>query len=101
MAEQALYDNVNEPLFPFEAVGSRLYWLSPYVDDHITCPPYDMEPFLSTILVFGRARTATLQGQFWWNELSGLTRRLNSTLESIDASHHKLELVLRGNSFFV
>lgn len=100
MAEQALYDNVNEPLFPFEAVRSRLSWLSGYLDDHITSPPYDMEPFLNTILVFGRARTATLQGQFWWNELNVLTRRLNSTLETID-SHHKLELVPRGGSFFV
>ena len=101
MAEQALYDNANEPLFPFEAVRSRLSWLSVYLNDHITCPPYDMEPFLNTILVFGRARTATLQGQFWWNELNELTRRLNSTLEAVNASHHKLELVPRGESFFV
>lgn len=101
MAEQALYDNSNEPPFPFDAVRSQLSWLPAYLDDHITCPPYDMEPFVNAVLVFGRARTATLQGRYWWPELHELTRRLNSALQLVGAQHHKLELVLRGHSFFV
>lgn len=100
MAENALYNYNDEP-FPFEAVRPRITWLQSYLDNSIEHPPYDMEVFIATILVFGGARTATLQGNFWWPEINDLVNRLNSVLESVGASQHKLELVLRGRCFLV
>ena len=87
--------------FPFEAIRPQLSWLQGYLDEQITCPPYDMEPFINTILVFGRARTATLRGSFWWRDINDWVMRLNVTLKSINALEHKLELVIRGRGFFV
>jgi hypothetical protein len=100
MAENALYSYDDEP-FPFDAVRPRITWLQSYLDNSIEHPSYDMETFIATILVFGRARTATLQGRFWWPEINDLVKRLNSVLQSVGASQHKLELVLRGAGFFV
>ena len=101
MAEQALYNNQTEPLFPFQAARPQLTWLQNYLDQQITFPPYEMAPFLNTILVFGRARTATLQGRFWWSALQPLVKLLNATLDSLNAEEHRLELAIRGEVFFV
>jgi len=101
MAEQALYNNVNEPPFPFEAVRSHLTWLPAYLNQKIVFPSEDLEPFLSTILVFARARTATLQGWPWYEDISVLARRLNSILKKVHQPHHQIELVWRGGGFFV
>src|SRR5208282_2326568 len=102
MAEQALYDNNDEPPFPFEEIRGRLSWLLAYLNNHISYPSYDLAPLLNTVLVFGRARTSTLQDRRQWNEVHALTKDLNSALESIGALHHRIELVLRGrHSFFV
>jgi hypothetical protein len=103
MAERALYDNNKEPWFPFDAVRKHLCWLPAYLDERITRPSYDMEPLISTVLVFGRARTSTLQGPFWWREIRALVKRLNSALELArePGACHKLEMVIRDRNFFV
>ena len=101
MAEQALYNNVNEPAFPFEAVRCHLSWLPAFLSQKIVFPPEDLEPFLSTLLVFGRARTATLQKQPWWKDISVLAKRLNSILRDVNQPRHRIELVRRGEGFFV
>jgi len=102
MAEQALYGNNDEAPFPFEQICGRLSWLPVYLNDHTSYPSYDLAPLLNTVLVFGRARTSTLQDRRQWNEVHSLTKRLNSALESIGALHHTIELVLRGrHNFFV
>lgn len=101
MAEQALYNNPNEPQFPFEAVRSHLSWLPAFLSEKIVFPPEDLEPFLSTILVFGRARTATFQHQPWWKDISILAKQLNSILRKVNQQRHEIELVRRGAGFFV
>ena len=100
MAEHALYDNT-EPLFPFELILSQLSWLPSYLSDHTSDPAYDLVPLLNTVLVFGRARTATLQFMPMWNLISSFVKRLNCALESIGASHHRVELVPRGLGSFL
>ena len=102
MAEHALYDNTAEPSFPFELILNQLSWLPGYLSDHTSDPAYDLVPLLNTVLVFGRARTATLQLMPMWNLISSFAKRLNCALDSIGASHHRVELVPRGpGSFFV
>jgi len=104
MAESLLYGNLNEPEFPFEAIRPYLTWLPSYLDARITSCEDELETFINTILVFGRARTATLQGQFWWTALREFINRLNASLKLAGGSafkHHKMELALRGRSMFV
>jgi hypothetical protein len=48
MDEQALYNNLNEPPFPFEAVCSHLSWLPAFLSQKIVFLPEDLEPFLNT-----------------------------------------------------
>lgn len=96
MAEQILYENPNEPAFPFDAIRGQLKWLSAYLSEHIIDPKFDLDPLLNPILVVTRARTSTIQDMHTWEMLEDLAKRLNSALSAIDASHHRLELVPRG-----
>jgi hypothetical protein len=101
MAEQALYGNSMEPAFPFDAVRDQLAWLPRYFTENVSNPAFDLEPLLNTVLVFARARTATLQNAASWNRVRRLVKRLNDVTDSVGASHHKLELVRRGPFYFV
>jgi hypothetical protein len=53
------------------------------------------------VLVFTRARTATLQNVSSWKQVSSLAKKLNAALD-VGQSHHRLELVHRGpTTYFV
>lgn len=79
----------------------NLGWLGGYLKEHILRPEEDLEPLLNTVLVFTRARTATLQNVSSWKQVSSLAKKLNASLD-VDQSHHRLELVRRGpKTYFV
>jgi hypothetical protein len=99
MAEHALYLNTSEPHFPFDKIRPKLTWLPDYLSAHIT--RYNSDCFLNVILVFSRARTSALLTLNYWNEVQTLTARLNAAAESVNASHHKLELFRCGGMFFI
>lgn len=101
MAEFALYDNSNEPQFPFELVRTQLSWLPGYLSNQISDQNSDVEAYLNTILVFGRARTAALLHMGQWDGVWRLMCRLNAAAKSVRATHHRLELVQHGGMFFV
>jgi hypothetical protein len=104
MAEQLLYQNNAEPLFPFGLLRPHLTWLSEYLSTHISGELYDLdEPLLNTVLVFGRARTSALLHMGNWTRVKALTKRLNSAARAAGAVHHILELdrVAGRGSFFV
>jgi hypothetical protein len=100
MAEHALYFNTSEPPFPFDKIRPKLSWLPYYLSTHITTNNSDC--YLNIILVFSRARTsALLTMDDSWAEVRKLTSRLNAAAESVNASHHKLELLRCGGMFFI
>jgi len=113
MAERNLYGNELEPEFPFDVVkgvfvlnnsltSGELSWLPPYLDESIADPAEDLNPLLNTVLVFARARTATLQNMTSWEKVHKLANKLNKVVEAVGASHHKIELVRRGpKTYFV
>ena len=85
MAEKALYENSNEPCFPFELIRARLAWLPAYLSANLN---YDLDPLLNTVLVFARARTATLQDMRMWNMVQSFVKCLNAAADSVGASYH-------------
>ena len=99
MAEHALYFNTSEPQFPFDKIRAKLTWLPNYLSTHIT--RYNSDCYLNIILVFSRARTSALLTMNYWDEVRMLTARLNAAAESLNASHHKLELFRCGGMFFI
>jgi hypothetical protein len=101
MAERALYGNLTEPAFPFERMRDRLSWLPNYLAEDTSDSAYDLDALLNTILVFTRARTATMQNLFSWSKVRRLVKLLNAAADSVGASHHRVELVRRGPYFFV
>src|SRR5271169_2435591 len=114
MAEEALYKNVHEPKFPFELVINRIKWLPAYLSS-IEKKPFevvgrersrnlDLFPcILDTVLVWARARTAALHPNQDFKVCRSLVSRLNSVLEEVGpkALYHKLEIVNRGQDYFV
>jgi hypothetical protein len=99
MAEHALYFNTSEPQFPFDKIRAKLTWLPDYLSTHMTT--YNSDCYLNIILVFSRARTSALLTTNDWEEVRILTARLNAAAESVNASHHKLELLRCGGMFFI
>jgi len=106
MAEEALYDNLNEPKFPFELVAKNAEWLageleaaslkeSPYAH-------YEFELLLNIVFVWTRARTATWWGNFSYEKANSLVASLNAILEEAgeEATYHRLELVPRLDGMF-
>jgi hypothetical protein len=100
MAEHSLYSNTAEPHFPFEKIRPQLSWLPEYLSTSISDLYLD-EPLLNTVLVFTRARTATLLSSYSLEEVKQFTRRLNEAAESVGASHHQLELFPLYGMYFV
>ena len=100
MAEKALYGNDLEPAFPFEAVAPRLEWLSSVLSNAADDTRLRL---LDTILVFSRARTSMMHDRSKLAECKSMMLRLNSVLEDIggDSLHHRMELVERGDVFFI
>ena len=107
MAERALYQNTDEPEFPFsDVIPSTLDWLPSFVSSAADTPlapknrNLDLSPSLfDTVLVFARARTAALYLLYEFEACQSLVSSLNSILENIgtsEALYHKLELVRRG-----
>jgi hypothetical protein len=103
MAEFALYGNTAEPAFPFHLVTPKLKWLAQHLaerepsTDHFDPAKYDrvpIIPLLDTVLVFGRARTASLENSVDLRLCRGLIKRLNAVLVEAgpEASYHKLEI---------
>ena len=101
MAEHTLYGNDSELMFPFHLVKPHLSWLPGYLaaaDE----TPLKLLDFLNIVLVFGRARTATLQYIGDLPVCRSLVDSLNSALDRIggEALHHRLEVVRRGPRLF-
>jgi hypothetical protein len=80
--------------------SGELSWLPAYLEENIADPTEDLNPLLNTVLVFARARTATLQNIVSWEKVYRLARK---AAESVGASHHKIELVRPGGpiTYFV
>jgi hypothetical protein len=89
MAEKALYDNYDEPDFPFDLIRPKLSWLPEYVATH-TSPRDLSNSLLNTILLFGRARTSALLPR--WHVVNDLVDRLNAAAQAVGATHHLLEI---------
>lgn len=111
MAEHVLYGNTAEPTFPFDLVTPKLKWLAPYLAERepstnqFNPTKYDkiiFVPLLNTVLVFGRARTASLGNADDLELCRGLVKRLNAVLVEAgpEASYHKLEIVRRDITGF-
>jgi hypothetical protein len=106
MAEAALYDNLEEPTFPYEAVAEHLAFLPTYIEEltplkgrnsiHETV--YDS--LINLILVFGRARTSMYDTLATFDVTRNLMLRLNDILTSVGAKEHHLEQVRRCNSCY-
>ena len=106
MAEEALYENVNEPKFPFELITKNAQWLTGALEEAAALNHfrrYEFELLLNIVLVWTRARTATWWGNFGYEKASSLIASLNAILEEAgeEATYHRLELVPRlGKSMF-
>jgi len=112
MAEKALYDNEAEQEFPFEAARDAFKWVPEYID---SLTPKRLRYFdqsvvysalVNTLLVLTRARTSALITHDEYAVCSKFVRRLNATLESLprslNARHHRIEVLCRTKtSFFV
>ena len=96
MAELVLYGNELEPPFPFDLVLHQLSWLPSYLRK--VTKPKELVALLNTILVFARARTATMNHKTDLFACKSLMLQLNSVLEKIgeEGLHHRMELVKRG-----
>ena len=106
MAEEALYENVNEPKFPFELVAKNAQWLTGELEEAASLNHfrwYEFELLLNIVLVWTRARTATWWGNFGYEKANSLVASLNAILEEAgeEATYHRLELVPRlGRTMF-
>jgi len=82
--------------------SGELSWLPRYLEEDIADPTQDLDPLLNTVLVFARARTATLQNMTSWKKVARLAKKLNKAADAAGASHHRIELVRRGpKTYFV
>src|SRR5271170_2181924 len=99
MAEAVLYDNTNEPEFPYESVSQLIKWIPDYIERYTFkrgrnsehAQLYEM--FINIILVFARARTSTLYNYKHLRLCRSLIKRLNNILRSLGAQHHCMEIV--------
>ena len=115
MAEAVLYNNPNEPEFPYEEVAKDAYIqnLPKLIDeltnahmDSFTCyDTFRFDTLIHLILVFARARTASLEVDSYVpiSSISPIVKRLNQILSSIGAEHHHVAIVRRnrhGQNYF-
>jgi hypothetical protein len=110
MAEAALYDNLNEAQFPFQATVDPFKWLPAYIESvtpkrgrHVGQAQH-FEALMNTLLVLTGARTSALLTNCVFEPCVDFVIRLNRTLDSIPkdlgATHHQLELVPRKSGLF-
>lgn len=112
MAEQALYENQDEPEFPYQVIAPRLLWVADYIEaltfkrGRNGAQSHAYSVLINTLLVFSRARTAALFSNSDLPVCQPFLNRLKLTLRSlppkIGAGHHQIEIVVRDNhSFFI
>ena len=107
MAEQHLYANEQEPVFPYRLVLPHLSWLPEFLASNVTTSaepskllPPSIAPIIDTLLVFTRARTSALHGFHHYRLCQTLVVRLNVVLRLVGATSHRIELVKRGPAQF-
>ena len=107
MAEEALYGNLGESLFPINTLLEKLDWLKSYLSKYIKFSGDLTERdltccLLDVVLVFMRARTSALHSMAYWKPCSDLVSKLNAVHQQCGTEYHRLELVRRGPyQFFV
>jgi len=112
MVEATLYGNHEDHPFPFIECNTVLSWVVPYIELRTSKRRRNIihsvafKVLLNILLVFGRARTSTLQCSEWFHLSKDFVGRLNSCLDllpkSVGAAFHKLRIVpRRPRTFFV
>lgn len=116
MAEAVLYNNPNEPEFPYEEVAKDAYiqnipklideLTNTHIDSFESHDAFRFDTLIHLILVFARARTASLEADPYVpiSLISPIVKRLNQILSSIGAEHHHVAIVRRnryGQNYFL
>jgi hypothetical protein len=105
MAEAALYGNLVEPQFPFEAAADAFKWIPAYIESVTPRRKrhrgqfFDFTALTNTLLVLVRARTSCMIIRESLDVCQEFVTRLNRALDSlpphVGATYHRLELVPR------